>query len=531
MNSGRSERATGQADGTEDESGGSIDLATILHFVRFYLGSPRRHPYLASLVAGVVVAVSVALATWLPRSYFVDMRVVAHRNPVLVQHDTPPGDLVAGAADVILKRDNLVALIRDLDLVSRWDASRPASLRFKDSIMRILGGAVPTPEQKARAIVDVLEQHTFVSVDTASSSLTLAVDWPNAKDACDIVNALYATFIAARYEAEVSNFAAQLRVLDKKKELAATDVDNALIELTKIEQERQRDLEAAAEAPANAGDGGAATPPRASMSGARSIARPSAAPNSDLDVAQTLTEIRAKVRTMEGLQGQREIEADAQLADARAALGPLHPTVVALTRKAEAARETPPELTALRAQERQLVQQLADIATTAPSTSPPTAWTPPPASGTAPAPAMAPELRMATDLHNILTNHEDAPTTLARAKLAAASQQYNDLLGRTQASKVELDVARSSFKEEYSIMRPAEIPPRPRKPNSVLIVLGGLVGALFLFFAVPGTRDLLGGVLLESWQVETRLKLPVLGELSSDGVGALGPSNEDLRPL
>jgi uncharacterized protein involved in exopolysaccharide biosynthesis len=377
----------------------------------------------------------------------------------------------------------------------------------------------------------VLETHTFVSVETGSSSMTLGVDWPDPKDAYDIVNAMYATFIAARYDAEVSNFAAQLRVLDKKKELAADDVDNALTELTKIERERQKELEIAAEAPSSAIDGGVAAAPRGTISAARSTPKGAAQPNPDLDVAQTLTEVRAKVRTMEGLQSQREIEADTQLADARAALGPLHPTVVALTRKAEAARETPPELSALRAQEKQLVQRLAESATTAPSATSAPAWSPPPTGGGPTASTMAPEVRMATDLHNILTNHEDAPTTLARAKLAAASQQYNDLLGRTQAAKVELEVARSSFKEEYSIMRPAEVPTKPKKPNTLLIVIGGLASALVLFFAVPGTRDLLGGVLLESWQIETRLKLPVLGELSSDGVGSLGPRSDDPRPL
>jgi Sec-independent protein translocase protein TatA len=376
-------------------------------------------------------------------------------------------------------------------------------------------------------MVGTLEKHMFVSVDPPSNSMTLGVDWPNAKDAYDIVSTMYATFIASRYASEVSMFADQLRVLNMKKDLAASDVDAALTELTKLEQAREKELEAASETTVAAIDGGAPAAFRGSMSGARP-ARPSALASSpDLDVARTLGEVRSKVKNVETEQNRRATEADAQLADARAALGPLHPTVVALTRKAEAAREISPELASLRVQEKQLVQRLADSAATAPNPAPASpAWTPLPAGGPAQAPQTSPDLRMATDLHNILTNHEDAPTTLARAKLAAASQQYNDLLGRTQASSVELDVARSSFKEEYSVVRPPEIPTRPRKPNIVLIVIGGLVGALLLFFAVPGARDLLGGVLIEPWQIETRLKLPVLGELSSEGVGALGPHSD-----
>jgi DNA repair exonuclease SbcCD ATPase subunit len=330
-------------------------------------------------------------------------------------------------------------------------------------------------------------------------------------------------------------FADQLKVLDMKKDLAASDVDVALTELTKLEQSRQKDAEGASETLGAAVDAGAPTSsPRGSVSTARPVARPVApTPSPDLEVAQSLSEIRAKVKDLEEQQKRRIAEADSQLADARAGLGPLHPTVVALTRKAEAARESLPELASLRAQEKQLVQRLAESATTAASAAPAPAQSPTPTGGSAssPSPSVSTDLRMATDLHAILTNHEDAPTTLARAKLTAASQQYNDLLGRTQASKVELDVARSSFKEEYSVVRPPEVPTKPQKPNAVLIVFGGLVGALALFFLVPCIRDLLGGVLIEPWQVETRLKLQVLGELSSESVGALGRHGDEVRRL
>jgi hypothetical protein len=532
MNSGRPEGLTDQAVDTGEDSGGGLDLATILHLVRFFFAAPRRHPFLGSLTAVFITSVAIAAAVLLPRTYSVDMRVVARRNPLLVQPGTPPGDLVAGAPDIVLKRDNLVAVVRDLDLVSRWDAGRSATLRFKDSVMRHLsGGSPPTAEQKARMLVAILEQHTFVSVDVSSSSMTLGVDWPNPKDAYDIVNALYGTFLDSRYDAEVSMYAEQLKVLDQKKEAAAGDVDSALAELTKLEQVRQKDLEAAADVPGSSIDGGAPVAPHASMSPAHPVARPgAAAANPDLDTAQTLAEVRTKIRNSEAEQTRRAAEADAQLADARAALGPLHPTLVALTRKAEAAREIPPDLVALRAQEKQLVQRLAEAATPAPSPAPPPAWTAP-GGAAAPAPTLAPAVRMATDLHDILTNHEDAPTTLARATLASASQQYNTLLGRAQASKVELDVARSSFKEEYNVVRPTELPAKPRKPNVMLIVVGGIGAALFLFFAVPFARDLLGGVILEPWQIESRLKLPVLGELSSEGVGALDPRSDDGRNL
>jgi hypothetical protein len=461
------------------------------------------------------------------------MRVVVYPDAVLESQKRPnerTGDLVSGASDVILKRDRLVALAKDLNLVAKWEAGQSQLQRFKDSAVRLLTRAKPlTPEQKLKAIVGTLEQRMFVNVDPSAGSLTLGIDWSNPQDALDIVTTMYQRFIEARYDAEVAKYAQQLQVLQIRAQMAASDVDAALAELQKLEQSRENDLAAAtaAEAPGAAAGGAAAAAPRfpAGM-GHRAAKASDSVPPKELEAAQSLTEIRGKIRAAEAEQNRRIAEADLQLSDARATLGPLHPTVGILTRKAETAREPMPELESLRAAEKQLVQRIAETVRPEPTPEPAQGGSPPPSGGTA-APAAPPAIRMATDLHDILTKHEDAPTTVARGKLASATSQYDDLLSRTQTSKVELDVARASFKDEYVVVRPADYPTKPKKQIALIVVVGGILGALVLFFALPGARDLLRGVLFEPWQVETQLKLTLLGDLSADGILSIGTPNDE----
>jgi hypothetical protein len=109
---------------------------------------------------------------------------------------------------------------------------------------------------------------------------------------------------------------------------------------------------------------------------------------------------------------------------------------------------------------------------------------------------------------------DDSKTALARQKLSAESTKYNELLSRIQAANIELDVTRAAFKYQYTVVRPPELARRPSKPNVLLIDLATLVFALLLTLVIPAGLDIWRGRFVEQWQVEQRLKLPVLGDLS-----------------
>jgi uncharacterized protein involved in exopolysaccharide biosynthesis len=84
---------------------------------------------------------------------------------------------------------------------------------------------------------------------------------------------------------------------------------------------------------------------------------------------------------------------------------------------------------------------------------------------------------------------------------------------RLDAARIELDTARAAFKYRYSVVSPAQTPRNPVSPNVMLIVLGGLLGGLFFAFFTGTVLDLWKGRIVEPWQVETQLKIPLLAQV------------------
>jgi hypothetical protein len=107
----------------------------------------------------------------------------------------------------------------------------------------------------------------------------------------------------------------------------------------------------------------------------------------------------------------------------------------------------------------------------------------------------------------------DGPTRLAREKLESAIRRYQDVVGRIDAARIELDINRTAFKYRYSVMSPPEVPLKPKKPIATMIGIGSFVGAFLIAIIAAAVADLLGGRVLETWQVKRRLKIEVLGEL------------------
>ncbi len=70
--------------------------------------------------------------------------------------------------------------------------------------------------------------------------------------------------------------------------------------------------------------------------------------------------------------------------------------------------------------------------------------------------------------------------------------------------------ARAAFKYRYRVLYPVKLPKKPAKPNVPVFLGGGLMLAMLLGVAAAVITDLAGGRVLEAWQVERQLGLPVL---------------------
>jgi uncharacterized protein involved in exopolysaccharide biosynthesis len=500
-------RETAPEPASEEE----FTLEQLKELVGMFLRAPRRHPHIATLTLFATLLLGLGIAIFAPRWYECDVRILAQRNLVLPALGNPnravPREAdspTKNAADTILQRDNMVALIKQLDLVDRWQSTRQPTQRLKDKILSPLAGT-RSDDDRLLDMVGLLEKQLAVGSDDAS--ITISVEWPNRDLAYEIVSFLQKNFLEARYDSNVNVISEAIRILEERAKPESAEVDAALADLTRIEAQRRQVLQGSTRVGdrAPAAVGGAARR-RTGAPGAVPPASP-ASPSDDTasDSASQLEEVRRRIRLIKDDRERQLLQAQNQLADERATLGPMHPTVLALNEKIAQLSQTPPELQTLTARERQLIGDLARSSETVAASSPPAADAAP-----LPAPVAAPGSSPVAEAQL----RDDPEVTLALSRLQAVSAKYNEMLSRIEAANIELEVTRAAFKYQYTVVRPAELPRKPSRPNVPLVLLLAVVGAALLAMLVPGGLDLIRGRFVEEWQLERKLGLPLLGELN-----------------
>jgi hypothetical protein len=129
----------------------------------------------------------------------------------------------------------------------------------------------------------------------------------------------------------------------------------------------------------------------------------------------------------------------------------------------------------------------------------------------APAAAPAPAAAVAFE------DDADPAIALLRAKLQEAVRKYQEVEQRIDSANIELDITRTAFKYRYTVLTPAEVPNKPKKPVAMGIGLGALPVALLLAMIIGTAVDLAKGRIVETWQIRRKLKMEVLGELELPG--------------
>ena len=165
-----------------------IDVAKLRDYAAFAVHSLRRHRALALSSFMLVVSLSIASMSVLPRTYQVQTVIQALRNPSLptlanaglyrpYEADAP----TRAARETVLRRDNLVSLIKQTDLEKKWTNERAPAIRFVEWIARRLSGHDRTHDEQIDALIDRLEKDLAVNVNEGSVTITL--NWPNPETA------------------------------------------------------------------------------------------------------------------------------------------------------------------------------------------------------------------------------------------------------------------------------------------------------------------------------------------------------------
>jgi uncharacterized protein involved in exopolysaccharide biosynthesis len=485
---------------TDEEESGGLDLEQIREMAGFALHSARRRPVVFGVTFGVVAVLGVTVGITMPRTYGASVKVLAQRsstmrvlsgqNLQLDQVDNPTKDVAA----MILRRDNIVALVRDAQLLQRVQEVRPAALKFKDRFLASVFGA-PSATDRELGMVYTLERSLKVVTD--GDTVEITVDWANPQIAFDLATRVEGNFLEARYDGDVAMVNDSIRVLEDHTKAEAAKVDEALKEYEDLVGARAAALPAAS-----------ATTVRSPAGLPVYRSAPATSPaiaEIDPNLARQLEAKRAQIRSLEDGQ-QRALESFGQkLAEAQLTLTPMHPTVVALRQQVDTLSQPSPELIRLRGEVTALMDQ---IAAQRPSAAP--------ASPSAPAfvvRATAAAIGEGPGLPRLAPLPDrDGLLNLTQSKLEAATREYEEAMRRSDAAHTELDITRTSFKHRYTVVTPAELPRKPKKPTAWLIGLGAPFGAALLALLLVTAADLASGVTLEAWQVKRRLKVDVIGE-------------------
>jgi len=468
------------------ESTELFNWAVIGSYAGFILHSIGRHKLLFLLVWLGIVAFSFGLMLSLPKAYRVQATLQAQRNTVMpalsnptraipIEADTPTRQ----AAETVQRYDNLVAMIQQTELLKNWPVNRAPMLRLKDFIW----GKLFTPSTQEEQIINfayLLRNKLWVT--TGEGTVTIGIEFPDPQLAYRLVDTAVENFLEARHAAEVSSITEAITILEARAEQAREALTASVQQLQALRDER-------------GGRSGA----RVRRAG--TVARP-AAPV-DQEISRLLVTVQSKRRAiadLEEFRRRRVTELQTKLQEQRAIYAQNHPVVLDIEQSLAAVRQESPQVAVLKRELSQLEAELKKRG--APDEPAPEVGRPTP---------VVPERLERLDPRE----DEDAQIEYTKEQVSFALSKYNSFLDRIEAARLELDSARAAFKYRYTIVLPAQKPRHANKPNPTLVLGASLIAGLALAVLSTAFVDLRSRKLLESWQVERELKLPLVGEVRS----------------
>lgn len=448
------------ASGDDVEDGGYHERgARPADWLMFALRAALRRKLLAGAVLIAGLAASGGYYAVKPPWYRVEAKVLAQRSQALpsvvraAYEDMP----ARSAWELIHRRENLISLVRQTNLVERVNAA-PEHPSIVDRLRGLAHvGSSRRPSATVDALVSQLD-HMLVVV-AEEGTINLQLDWRDPQQAYDLVQAALQNFLEARHLQEVTAIEEVITVLQPRALKLRAELDEAM------DEARRRPVRA----------------PRPV------IPRPKTASEELLRLQAALEAKRRAVQELDEFRRRRVAELQVQLDQARTQLSDAHPTVVRLRSDIETASKESHQMLTLRDEERKLAKEYSDRAAR---------------EGVATASAGA----APTD-----PTFELSPAAQEDERVREARLRFEQLTTRISQAQLDLDAARAGFKYRYNVIWPPQLPDAPVSPRAQKILGVGVIASLLLALFAAMLPDLLRGRIVEPWQVERALDLPVFG--------------------
>jgi hypothetical protein len=474
-----------------------VNLQALRNWCAYAVRSVYRHKLVALIVAGLIVGLAATALAVLPKKYHVEARLLAQKNQVLaIAGDEPGADgPTRAAADVVMRRDNLVSLVKKSGALDDWPKHRAPIQKLKDALF----GTIPEPEL-LDALVGYLGKQ--MTVWAHEGTVTIQIYWPDARMAYQLVEGAQQTFLEARHVQEVTTIAESMSILEGHAAVLRNEIDEAVAEIERLREERQGGGRAvpALHKPA-------AVAARASAAGGTSDSGVNAV-NPRLSEIAVMVEAKQRVvRELETNAQRRVAELQARLDQQRAVYTDAHPVLSDARQALKAAEEPSPQVAALKKEIAELEAESAKAQEERARVGAPSKDVQRPVARAAldvPSEALRP---------GRLADEDDPAWTFANSRLRFTIENYNALESRIRTARINLDTAQAAFKYRYTVVRPPEIPKGPISPKGKIIMIGSIVAGLLVGIGTAIALDLRRGVVYESWQVEQTFGLPVVARI------------------
>jgi len=486
-------------EGTEEQQqgGGGLNVEVLRSYLAFAKQAIAKSKLLIALVALAGMALTIAVAKYLPRTYQSTTVMVASYNGVL-DSDRGPQPL-AGAENQILSQQNLEAVIKETNLKKKYYERRKGLLALKDKLVQAVVGPM-SDKLMMQVLVGTLQNRIKVTIE--KEALAINADWTDAQTSAELANAARDGFLRLRNAAEVSAFQEKMSILDAH---AATLRD----EIEQLAKQLKEDLAAKrAERAAEAAKSG--VDPKRLVAGAaapRVSVRPSK-PVTDEQIPalrERLATLKQNLMQAESARSARIRDEQAKLDELKLRFTPNHPQVITQEERLGIASQVSSELSLARSEVADLESQIRQRESMAKTGK--TAGGGVTASDVGAAPGAD---TLPIEIFSLLDQKELDPAL--SAQMSGAIIRYGSLRDDVRGAKLALDTAQAAFNHRYQIVSPVEVPTKPIKPKLPVVIGAGFVLSLLLAFALPVLLEVRRDLVVERWQVH-HFRLPVLAEL------------------
>jgi len=445
------------------------------------LRAAGRRKFLALVVLIVGIALTVVASLYAPKSYECASRILVSRTAASLNAGggfpataDEKKDMAREFEEQIRARENLEAIVKQTQLVERWEEMRQPYQKILDDLRVKMGRPALTDEMKFDVLVKTLDAKLKVTVD--ATTVMLELDWPHPETAKEIVAAAIKNFTDTRYSIEIGMLPERLKIYEADAARAKAEVVSAVKDLSEREEKKSQVT-----------PGGGATVRRTFVP---------APPGTDPALARKLEQIRGEIEEIKAGRDKRLAELNYQLTEMQQTYAAGHPQVIALKATIESTKADPPKLVALKEQESKV---LADIDA---------------AKGAAPAPQVKHDVAPAPAASDAPVA-PTGPKSLAdvNAQFETANRKYEAAMTKMETLRIEIQTAEAEFKHRYKVTHPAEVPANPKRPSGLI---AAVVGALCTILAALGAcvlADRFSGIFYEPRDVRDRLELPVLATL------------------